>query len=96
MTHVNRLVIACAALATFGVIGAATPAAAQGAWCADYSGRAGGTNCGFYTLQQCQAAVSGVGGFCRPSPWAAYRAHPSPLGAYGEPTPRRKVRRQYR
>jgi uncharacterized protein DUF3551 len=98
MTNVNRLAIACAALATFAVIGGATPAAAQGAWCADYSGRDGGaTNCGFYTWQQCQWAVSGVGGFCRPSPWAAYRADPSPLGAYGEPTkPRRKVRRQYR
>jgi uncharacterized protein DUF3551 len=96
MTYVNRFVLACAALVTLGVIGAATPAAAQGAWCADYSGRAGGgTNCGFYTIQQCQAAVSGVGGACRPSPWGAYRPDPSPLGAYREPTQRRKVRRQY-
>jgi uncharacterized protein DUF3551 len=98
MTYVNRFAIACAALATLGAIGAATPAAAQGAWCADYSGRDGGaTNCGFYTLQQCQWAVSGVGGFCRPSPWGAYRPNPSPFGAYGEsPQSRRKVRRQYR
>ena len=41
----------------------------QYAWCAEYSGRSGGSNCYFVTLAQCQAAVSGVGGFCRPSPW---------------------------
>jgi hypothetical protein len=36
-------------------------------WCAEYGGFRGGgaTNCYFLTLQQCQAAVSGVGGFCR-------------------------------
>jgi hypothetical protein len=35
-------------------------------WCAEYGGgRGGGTNCYFVTLQQCQAAVSGNGGFCR-------------------------------
>jgi hypothetical protein len=33
-------------------------------WCADY-GSQGGTNCGFHSYAQCQAAVSGVGGFCR-------------------------------
>jgi hypothetical protein len=32
-------------------------------WCANYSGR-GGTNCYFSTWAQCQAAVSGVGGYC--------------------------------
>ena len=34
-------------------------------WCAQY-GRGGGgaTNCGFVTFQQCQATVSGIGGFC--------------------------------
>jgi hypothetical protein len=35
-------------------------------WCAEYGGgRGGGTNCYFVTLQQCRAAVSGNGGFCR-------------------------------
>ena len=38
-------------------------------WCAQYSGRGGGTNCYFITIGQCQAAVSGVGGFCRPNPF---------------------------
>jgi hypothetical protein len=37
-------------------------------WCAEYGGRAGGgggTNCYFVTWEQCQAALSGNGGFCR-------------------------------
>jgi hypothetical protein len=39
-------------------------------WCAQYSGGAfggGGTNCYFKTIEQCRAAVSGVGGFCVPN-----------------------------
>jgi len=38
-------------------------------WCAEYGGfrGGGGTNCYFVTLQQCRAAISGVGGFCRPN-----------------------------
>ena len=32
-------------------------------WCAEYGG--GGTNCYFVTLEQCRAAISGNGGFCR-------------------------------
>ena len=36
-------------------------------WCAEYGGggQGGGTNCYFVTLEQCRAAVSGIGGFCR-------------------------------
>ena len=38
------------------------------AWCAQYSGRGGGgRNCGFTTLEQCRATVSGIGGFCEPN-----------------------------
>ncbi len=33
-------------------------------WCAQYSGRDGGRNCGFSTFEQCRATVSGIGGFC--------------------------------
>jgi hypothetical protein len=34
-------------------------------WCAQYgAGGDGGRNCGFSTLEQCQATVSGIGGFC--------------------------------
>jgi uncharacterized protein DUF3551 len=52
-------------------------------WCAQYSGRGGGTNCYFMTFGQCQAAVSGVGGYCRPNPF------------YTGGEPRRKARRGY-
>lgn len=39
-------------------------------WCAQYGPAAGGgTNCYFVSLPQCRAAVSGVGGFCRPNPF---------------------------
>ena len=40
--------------------------AAQAApWCAHYGGRGGGgTNCGFYSFQQCMATISGIGGVC--------------------------------
>ena len=46
---------------------AAGPAAADPyKWCAVYdSGEdGGGTNCGFVTLEQCRATISGMGGFC--------------------------------
>jgi len=39
-------------------------------WCAEYGGGGqggGGTNCYFVTLEQCRAAISGMGGFCRPN-----------------------------
>jgi hypothetical protein len=42
------------------------PAAAQGAWC---SQDMNAVNCGYYTLQQCQAGVSGQGGYCIPNPF---------------------------
>jgi hypothetical protein len=75
---------ALAAVVTLGGFDA-TPASAQGAWCAEYSGK-GGTNCGFYTLDQCRAAVSGVGGTCSISPWVRYGE---------QPVPPRRLRRQY-
>ena len=37
-------------------------------WCAQYSGDVGGENCGFSTIQQCQATVSGIGGYCYQNP----------------------------
>ena len=35
-------------------------------WCAVYSAR-GATNCYFVTIDQCRAALSGMGGFCQPN-----------------------------
>ena len=37
-------------------------------WCAMYGGSfSGASNCGFKTLQQCMATVSGIGGSCEPN-----------------------------
>lgn len=37
-------------------------------WCAVYGGSfSGSSNCGFKTLQQCMATVSGIGGSCEPN-----------------------------
>jgi len=40
-------------------------------YCAVYSGGrdGGGTNCGFITLAQCRATISGVGGACAFNPF---------------------------
>jgi hypothetical protein len=43
-----------------------TIAAHAGSWCAHYGG-SGGTNCGFRSFEQCQAAISENGGFCSQS-----------------------------
>jgi len=54
-------------------------------WCAEYGGgRGGGTNCYFVTLEQCRAAISGNGGFCRPNTFYT-----------GEDRPRRRSTRSY-
>ncbi|HVG50384.1 MAG TPA: DUF3551 domain-containing protein [Xanthobacteraceae bacterium] len=37
-------------------------------WCANYNMQNGVSNCGFTTLAQCQATVSGIGGFCAANP----------------------------
>jgi|SRR6516164_5317023 len=45
-------------------------ARADGPWCANY-GTGPGMNCGFYSFQQCQATISGNGGFCQQNGAAA-------------------------
>jgi hypothetical protein len=45
------------------VLGTDTASAAP--WCAQYGDKGGGTNCGFYSFEQCMAALWGNGGFCR-------------------------------
>jgi Protein of unknown function (DUF3551) len=54
-----------AAVVTVLAVLTQTPASAS--WCAQYSGGGGGESCGFSSFEQCQASVSGIGGFCRPS-----------------------------
>ena len=39
-------------------------AASEYPWCARYGDDHGGTNCGFSTLAQCEAALSGNAGIC--------------------------------
>jgi hypothetical protein len=57
------MVVAVAATAVFFTAGASR--ADPYKWCAvDNSG--GGTNCGFVTIEQCRATISGKGGSCEP------------------------------
>jgi hypothetical protein len=63
-----------AALVVVPVVLTQTPASAYNLpydpypWCAQYSGDGGGgSNCGFLTIAQCRADVSGIGGFCVPN-----------------------------
>jgi hypothetical protein len=67
-------------LGTFFVTAAiGSPAQAQNyPWCADYAGF-GSQNCGFTTLRQCQAALSGNGGFCNANTqYVSPSAQPAP------------------
>ena len=62
----KTLLVAFGFLAAAAVIG--TPAQAQNyPWCAQYGNGFGGTNCGFSTLDQCLATISGMGGSCQPN-----------------------------
>ncbi len=58
-----------AAMALLAVVGASDrAAAAEYPWCALYGDSHGGINCGFVSLAQCRAAISGNGGTCQPNP----------------------------
>jgi Protein of unknown function (DUF3551) len=66
-----------------GVAGISDRAQAQNyPWCAVYGNGFGGRNCGFSTFEQCEATISGIGGFCSqntqyqaPTGTAARRPH---------------------
>ncbi len=75
-----------------GLTASVSSASAEGAWCAEQGGRNSYTNCGYYTYEQCRAAVSGVGGFCRQN--FAFVPHASTFG-FVEQAPRR-ARTYYR
>ena len=65
MTRFNSALFAAIAIAAMAAL--ARPAAAiEYPWCAQYSGGedGGGRNCGFSTIEQCMATVSGIGGGC--------------------------------
>jgi hypothetical protein len=52
-------------------------------WCARYGNGFGASNCGFSTFQQCQADVSGIGGFCAPN--TLYQPAPGPRHRHVQP-----------
>jgi hypothetical protein len=66
--------IVVAALAALAL--SSMQARADGAWCSYYV--QGGTNCGFYSYEQCRANISGIGGSCQPNP-----GRPEPAGSAG-------------
>ena len=77
--------IQMAAITLAGLFLSGIGARAEGTWCAHYVLH---TNCGFHSLEQCQATVSGAGGFC-------YR---NTFGGSAGPDvkePRRRLRRDY-
>jgi Protein of unknown function (DUF3551) len=61
------------AAAVAAIVCASEPASAQSPysypWCARNSGRAYATSCYFATQQQCLTTISGIGGYCAPSPY---------------------------
>ncbi|HZL31805.1 MAG TPA: DUF3551 domain-containing protein [Pseudolabrys sp.] len=63
----TKILVALAALTAISVPSA--KAEIEYPWCA-YYGPTGssGTNCGFTTVRQCQATVSGIGGYCGRNP----------------------------
>jgi hypothetical protein len=71
-----------------------TARADQYKWCAYMGGGNDGgmRNCYFVTLQQCEVYVSGVGGFCMPSPYIGER----PASSWGQlqTQPQTRGRRQ--
>jgi hypothetical protein len=64
--HTATLLVAAGAIAGMAAFSQPAAAAIEYPWCAEYGGHDGGAeNCGFVTLEQCRATVSGIGGFCQ-------------------------------
>jgi len=64
--------VAIGALFSLMVLSAGTPAKADPyRYCAVYGSFGGGgvESCWYLTIEQCRAAVSGLGGFCKESAW---------------------------
>lgn len=59
-----RIMTSALAVACVVLIGGQA-SAVEYPWCAQYGVQGGATNCGFASMEQCRAAISGVGGFCR-------------------------------
>jgi hypothetical protein len=61
--------IGIAAIASLAALATPVRAEIEYPWCAQYGGgeMGGGRNCGFSTLEQCRATISGIGGSCEPN-----------------------------
>ena len=77
-----RLIYASAAvgLIALAIAGSTKPSSATIVypWCAHYGGwmLGGAPNCGFTTVAQCKAAVSGTQGTCQMNPWYEFPPQP--------------------
>jgi Protein of unknown function (DUF3551) len=71
------IAIACTAVAL------STGGVQAAPWCAQYGSKGSPGSCGFYSFQQCMAALSGNGGFCNRNPFENQAVPQSK-----EPTPR--------
>jgi len=65
-----RTLAMAAAIAVLGLSAGPQPSRAEITypWCAQYGDPSGMRNCGFSTLEQCRAAISGNGGYCDQNP----------------------------
>ena len=64
----RRFVAAIVTVVAFGISFGATGASADPyKWCAVYSMFGEVRNCGFVTIEQCRATISGIGGWCEPN-----------------------------
>ena len=82
-----RSIAAALALAAWGV----STTAHAAPWCGTY--RNGSTNCGFSSQEQCQAAMSGSGGFCNRSS-SESGARNLPRARSARPSQRRNARKK--
>jgi hypothetical protein len=62
-------VMGIAAIASLTALATPVGAEIEYPWCAQYTGgeEGGGRNCGFSTLEECRATISGIGGSCEPN-----------------------------
>lgn len=75
----RMIALVAALLASAVIFSNSAQAADPYKWCAEYSGRSGGTNCYFMNFSQCRAAISGNNsGFCRPNPFYTGQRHSRP------------------
>ena len=83
--------LAGAVLAALSLVATGAPAQAQRArWCAQYDWST--INCGFYTREQCLAAISGVGGDCTLGVNGPAAFGTEPGGTYSRPHRHRRHR----